>query len=48
MLTALPPANKPRAKQLTTLVTGQSFDGKRVVVQELVELGHKLGKVAIS
>jgi hypothetical protein len=47
MLTALPPTNEPRAKQLATVVTRQPVDVNRIVVQELVELGHELSKVAI-
>jgi hypothetical protein len=47
MHTALPPAKKPRAKQLATFLAGWSFR-ERVVIQEFVEFGYKLGKMAIT
>ena len=41
---ALPPADQPCPEQLTTLIRGEA--GNWVVLEERVELGHKLEEVA--
>ena len=45
VLTALPAANQPRAEEVTALVRREPGRLDRVVLQERVELGHKLEQV---